>query len=840
MATFIPDTNNEIFQLAVQLVNQSSRNIFLTGKAGTGKTTFLKHIRENCQKQIVVVAPTGVAAINAGGVTMHSFFQLPFSPYIPETRGFVNNDKETTNRHNLLSHLRLTTEKKKIFRELELLIIDEVSMVRCDTLDAIDTILRHVRLRHNEPFGGVQVLFIGDMFQLPPIIPENEWTLLTQYYKSPYFFDSKVLLDDLPVYIEFTRIYRQTENKFINLLNRVRNNELNEEGAALLEQRFTPAYKQQLQDGYILLTTHNYKADAINQEELQKLSGKVVSYTAEVSGEFSEKSFPADEVLRLKEGAQIMFLRNDMEKNKRYFNGKIAVVKKLSEDKIIVHCENESQEIEVKKETWENIRYSWNKTTRTLEEEVLGSFRQYPLRLAWAITIHKSQGLTFDKAIIDAGEAFSAGQVYVALSRCTNLNGMILLSRINKSSLRSDERIVRFSENKKSADWLKGEFGKASKTYQQEVLLSLFDFKLVIQQAKELLDYLTEHHNSFNPDSLLWTKEIEATFLTLQGTAEKFHLQLISFFEQSQLLELNDKLWERTKAASSYFILQIEQILQAIPLSPATTDSRQHAKEYNEKLKGVFSELFGKKQLLAACNEQFNIENYYKIKSSIHVPPLSVNAYSGSAHHTTQPDIPHPELYRELKKQRDSICARKDLPVYLVAGSKTLEEMARYLPQTLEELKQIAGFGEAKIKAYGQQFLNIVLEYCSKRQLSSCISEKAPKREKRSKDDSRVSDTKAESFRLYKEGKILHEIAKERNLTVQTIQGHLAHYVQKGEINIEELVDQEKYKLIVSALKDFNSGSMSAIKEKLGNDIGYGEIRLTSAWLSFQKEHQSS
>ena len=424
MATITPDTSNTIFNIAVDLVNQSSRNIFLTGKAGTGKTTFLKYIRDNSSKQMAIVAPTGVAAINAGGVTIHSFFQLPFSPFVPESKGFGNNDA-IADKHSLLSRLRLTGEKKKVIQELELLVIDEISMVRCDTLDAIDTVMRHIRQRRFERFGGVQVLFIGDMFQLPPVVPEQEWRILSEFYNSPYFFDSKVILDEPPVYIEFTKIYRQSEERFINLLNQVRNNEMDESGMEILDSRFQPAFRRSKDDGYIILTTHNRKADTTNSEELQKINERTYSYTAKIEGDFSEKAYPPDEQLLLKIGAQVMFIKNDLEKVRRYFNGKIGTVTRIEDDKIFVLCKNETDEIEVKKETWENIRYSVNKTTRQMEEDVLGSFTQYPLRLAWAITIHKSQGLTFEKAIIDAGEAFAPGQVYVALSRCTSLGGMI-------------------------------------------------------------------------------------------------------------------------------------------------------------------------------------------------------------------------------------------------------------------------------------------------------------------------------------------------------------------------------------------------------------------------------
>lgn len=470
------DASNTLFSLASDLVNRTSRHIFLTGKAGTGKTTFLKYIRENCPKQMAVVAPTGVAAINAGGVTLHSFFQLPLSPFIPEARGFRQND-EATNKHTLLGRLRLNGERRRIIQELELLIIDEISMVRCDVLDAIDLVLRHVRLRHSEKFGGVQVLFIGDLFQLPPVVKEQEWDLLKDYYRSPFFFDSHVMKDDPPIYIEFTKIYRQTEEKFIDLLNKVRNNEMDEDHLCALHDRYQPGFFGEGSEGYILLTTHNEKARDINTGELAKLSGKLFTYRAEVNGDFPASAFPADEALQLKVGAQVMFIKNDASPAKRYFNGKIGIVTKLEDEKIWIQCKDESEAIEVSKEKWDNIRYTLDKTTRQLSEDVLGSFGQYPLRLAWAITIHKSQGLTFEKAVIDAGKAFAPGQVYVALSRCTNLEGMVLHSRIRSNTLYADDRIVQFTKNILPLEDLQQELTEARKAYQEKVLLSLFDFR---------------------------------------------------------------------------------------------------------------------------------------------------------------------------------------------------------------------------------------------------------------------------------------------------------------------------------------------------------------------------
>ena len=334
------DASNSLFSLASNLVNHTSRHIFLTGKAGTGKTTFLKYIRENCPKQMVVVAPTGVAAINAGGVTIHSFFQLPLSPFLPEVKGF-RPVEEATNKHSLLSRLRLNTERRKIMQELELLIIDEISMVRCDILDAIDLVLRHVRYRSSETFGGVQVLFIGDMFQLPPVVKDQEWELLKNHYRSPYFFDSHAIKAHAPVYFEFTKIYRQTEEKFIQLLNKVRDNQMEEENLSALHERFQPEFFGNAEEGYILLTTHNDRAKEVNARELAKLPGKLFTYLAQVEKEFPSTAFPADDSLQLKVGSQVMFIKNDTDKSKRYFNGKIGVVTDLAEDSIMVQCKNE-------------------------------------------------------------------------------------------------------------------------------------------------------------------------------------------------------------------------------------------------------------------------------------------------------------------------------------------------------------------------------------------------------------------------------------------------------------------------------------------------------------------
>lgn len=827
------DHNNEMFQLATSLVNESNRNIFLTGKAGTGKTTFLKYIRQNCIKQIAVTAPTGVAAINAGGATIHSFFQLPLSPFIPEARGFMPNN-EAVNKHSLLGRMRLNSEKRKILQQLELLIIDEISMVRCDTLDAIDTVLRHFRYRNNEPFGGVQVLFIGDMFQLPPIVPDEEWKLLSPFYKSAYFFDSQVMEQFPPVHIEFNKIYRQSDETFIHLLNEVRHNHISEEGMQLLNGRYDPWFELNSNEGYIFLTTHNYKSDNTNAEEISKLKTKLFSFKAEITGEFYEKSYPADELLELRVGAQVMFIKNDKEKVKRYFNGKIGIVTKIEEDKILVQCKGDADEIEVHKEIWENIRYSIDKQTQQLEEEVIGKFVQYPLRLAWAITIHKSQGLTFEKAVIDAGRAFAPGQVYVALSRCTSLKGIVLKSQITASGLHTDARILEFSAKNTSEVQLQYELFQSKKQYQQNLLLSLFDFTVVAKQCAELYTIVKDNIAAFNADLSTWIGDLENKVTALQTVAEKFKLQLNKFFESDTLPEEDKTVLQRIAAASDYFIKQMDEITEYIKKSPATTDSKLHAKAYNDALKDIFVLLAEKKHLMQCCLEKFSVDNYYRYKKNFVVPAFYINAYATTSDQKTQ--SPHPLLHKKLRELRNKICEQKNVPVYYVAGTTTIDEMATYLPQNLDEIVKISGFGQAKAKQYGHVFLKVINDYSAEHDLSSSVNSKQPKRERKEKTPKEEKeDTKAISYKLHKEGNSIADIARLRNLAISTIESHLAFYIQRGMISVNELVKTEKLILIEPHLENFENGSITPIKDKLGDAVSFGEIRMVLASKEWKK-----
>ena len=831
------DDQNSLFTIAANFIQYTNRPVFLTGRAGTGKTTFLKYIQANTHKQVAVIAPTGVAAINAGGTTIHSFFQLPFTPYIPERKGFEQT--EGIDRHHLLGRIKMNNDRRKVLQQLELLIIDEISMVRCDVLDAIDVVLRHFRNRYNEPFGGVQLLFIGDMFQLPPVVQEDEWRILAPHYKSPFFFDSHVLINEEPIHIELNKIYRQNEQQFIDLLNKVRNNEMDEEGFTLLNSRYNAAFQPSKDAGYITLTTHNYKADAINTEQLNKLDEAIVNYKAAITGEFYEKSYPADELLQLKEGAQVMMIKNDPEK--KYFNGKIGVVTKLENESIFVQCKDDPAAIEIKKEKWENIRYTLNATTQRVEEEVIGSFEQFPIRLAWAITIHKSQGLTFEKAIIDAGAAFASGQVYVALSRCTTLGGIVLKSHITNNGLRNDERIVQFSRQKEAANQLSFALNESKKVYQSAVLNGIFNFDDITIAASAFEKFITEEVKYFNEEVITWTATLQERLTHIHGVLDKFKPQLQALVGEQYIPEQNDALQTRLMAAAKYFAEQLKVVDGFLAGSIAVTDSKQKAMVHNLLLQDVHIALLQRVHAMIGLENGYNAEAFSIHRKNFRVTQLRVNAYAASNNKAQQKtETPHPALFQQLKLVRDKIVAQKNVPVYLVASGDTLNELSTYLPQNTTELAQITGFGKAKIESYGQQFIDVINEYSKERNLTSLVHEKpvVKKEKKEPKATQEKIDTKYESYKLYKAGKSVAEIAQERNLAASTIETHLAHYVEQGEISINELVSTEKILLIEPVIKSMESNAINPLKHQLGDAVTYGEIKFVIASLNHLKSKE--
>lgn len=811
------------YNLAREFAISTNRSIFLTGKAGTGKTTFLHKLKKDTKKQMAIVAPTGVAAINAGGTTMHSFFQLPFTPFIPTTEG----------RKELIEKIKMQGFRRKVIQELELLVIDEISMVRADVLDAVDTILRHVRYKHNEAFGGVQVIFIGDMFQLSPVAQDEEWRILSKFYKSPYFFHSQVIAQQQPVYIELDKIFRQTNADFIQVLNEVRNNKLSQNGLALLQSRYNPLFVPPKDDTYITLTTHNYKADRINAEEIAKLKGKTYRFDAEIKGDFPEKSFPTEKQLELKIGAKVMFIKNDTENPRRFFNGKIGMIESIDDDIITIKCPDDDFVIELGKMMWENIRYSTNESTKQIEENMLGTFVQYPLRLAWAITIHKSQGLTFDKAVIDAGDAFAPGQVYVALSRCRSLEGMVLWSKINPHSIENDKQIVEHERNKIPVEELEFQLNESRNQFRTYVLNQLFDFRTGIGHVSRLLREVENVASSFNNDTIPYLKDVLMQIQSIQSVADKFQNQLYKIMLSYPVNE--DYLSERLTAAADFFKVKIANLLETLRESPAATDSRENARDYNDQLRNFFGFMAQKQHILRSLKQPFMVEDFFILKNTFLLPDFTVNAYAktGAAKVTTSRN---PKLFNQLITLRNKLCEPGDLPIYLVAGSKTLVEMSDYLPLTEKDLLKINGFGPAKVEKYGEQFLNIIQKYCAENNLTSQMSEKADaKPEKKEKKEKKE---KGESHRLtlsmFKEGKTIDQIAIERGLAVSTICTHLSSFISSGLLNIDKFISADKREKALKLMQD--TEELGSVYQTLSSILNNHEVNFFLSWMRNQKK----
>tara|TARA_B110000483_G_scaffold191654_1_gene227699 strand:- start:4799 stop:6970 length:2172 start_codon:yes stop_codon:yes gene_type:complete len=540
--------DNNLAYYAEEFALHTSQSFFLTGKAGTGKTTLLKKILSHTTKNTIVVAPTGVAAINAGGVTMHSMFGLPLTSFIP------NNDfvdlNIANNRSSLKKHMRFRKEKRKLFQELDLLIIDEISMVRADLLDAIDFILQEVR-QNKEAFGGLQVIFIGDLYQLPPVVKEHSWQILREYYESPFFFDSYAWKNANAFTIELEHIYRQKDEQFIHMLNQVRHGEIEEDDLALLNENYNPQAPVASKE-FITLCTHNYQADQINKAAIEKLITPVYRYAAKIEGTFNENAYPAEQEISLKVGAQIMFIRNDAE-DQMYYNGKLAVVEEIGANFIKVSFLENDEHYTLKEETWENINYTLDKESNEVKQEKMGSFTQYPIRLAWAITIHKSQGLTFKKAIIDLGKSFVAGQAYVALSRCTDLEGLVLKTKISPKNIFIDPRIINFHEDNRQSDNYDQALKFAKEEYAQKSLMKAFSFLTLREEILDWQEMISTKDIPEKDKCLVLSKDAHHTWLKLQDVEAKFKSQLRKIFRTFEPTRDTPILMDRCEKAIHYF-----------------------------------------------------------------------------------------------------------------------------------------------------------------------------------------------------------------------------------------------------------------------------------------------
>jgi len=733
------------------LVNQTNRNIFLTGKAGTGKTTLLHKIINTCYKNTVVVAPTGIAALNAGGVTIHSMFQLPFASFLPTLSNppIVNEFLRFENRFSLRKHFQMHKNKQQVIRNMELLIVDEVSMLRADVLDAMDYMLQFIR-KDKRPFGGVQVVFIGDLLQLPPVVKQEEWEVLKHYYKGMYFFQSEVITQNPLLYVELETIYRQTDKLFISILNHLRENQLTSEDIKQLEKYVQPDFPKKHLKDYITLTTHNAKADAMNQREMSKLTSPLFSYEADIVDDFPEYLYPIEKVIQLKEGARVMFIKNDISGEHLFFNGKMGTVVSLSEGEITVKLDG-GRVINVERYEWENVRYKLNETTKDIEEERLGSFTQYPLRLAWAITIHKSQGLTFEKAILDLASVFASGQAYVAFSRLRSLDGLILLSSVSANGINNNGEVIGYAENKASEKEVQTACYTGKTEFLQENILNTF-------QWNTLLEEWVLHRNSYSGEignkNLYkdWASQQLVRVQELVTVSEKFIKQLKTLFNNATDVQ---HIFERVAKGITYFTPLLEQLWYEVLLVEGKIANQKKVKQFFTELKELdnslsetLKKLFRLEQMvqLAQSDQPFD-------KEKIHSAKLET-------------------LYTELTGKINNILKNEKLFIDEYPPSK----------------------------------------------------DDKPKKEKRSTYDI--------TLQLWKEGKTVAEIAKERTLSQATIYSHIAKCIEQDKIAITEVLPEETINELNAIFKENEElTTLKSLYEKTEERYSWDELRLFRAYL---------
>jgi hypothetical protein len=756
-------TISEAAQFTLKFINQTNRSLFLTGKAGTGKTTLLKEIIKTTHKNTVVVAPTGIAALNAGGVTIHSMFQLPFGGFIPDNSApqFSGSVKFET-KSTLVRHFKMSGLKKAVIRNMELMIIDEVSMLRADLLDAIDFMMQSVR-KKKAPFGGVQVLFIGDLLQLPPVIRDEEWSTLRKYYNGKFFFHSHVIQQNPPLYIELSKIFRQSDDTFISILNNLRNNQISNDDIAVLNQYVKPNFDLNNYKGYIILTTHNAKADAINAKALEDLEGKLTTFNPEIVDDFPDKIYPIEYNLHLKVGAQIMFVKNDPSFEKKYFNGKMGIIKSLSSNEILVHFPDENLTIEVEKFEWQNIRYKINETTKEIEEEILGTFVHYPIKLAWAITVHKSQGLTFDKAALDVSQVFVPGQAYVALSRLRALNGLILLSPLQMNGISNDQDVMDYSLNKASEEVLAVSLQQDTKKYLHNYLKTTFDWADLVQEWRNhQFSYNEKSEVSEKSKHAVWAKKQAESIGEILDPSRKFLSQLDKLFAADKF-DIN-QIAERIQAAYNYFYTTMDSVVYDILWKMEEVKRAKKAKSYFDEL---------------VLLEEMQIKAVFQLMKA----KLLINTVAAGL---------------EISKE-----------------NLTSNEIKSYRNNKISEI-------QTKFK----ELNNTIVE--------DDVDENRYTKKKSSKTETPKKSTTQETYELWLQSNSINEIAAIRKLTPQTIYGHFSKLIEAGQVQLKDIMPEDKIEALTLIFKGFKGESLNELMEAHGDKFTWNDMRLFKAAIGKQ------
>ena len=792
---------NPELELALDFIEKTDRNLFITGKAGTGKTTFLHQIKKKSLKRMVIVAPTGVAAINAKGVTIHSFFQMPFGPILP------NQIANTSNAQRKFSKTKID-----IIKSLDLVIIDEISMVRADLLDGIDQVMRRYKNR-NKVFGGAQILMIGDLQQLAPVVRPNEWSLLQSHYNTVYFFSSKAYQEANVVSIELKHIYRQKNEDFIKILNEIRTDTLSDMSAKILNKNYNPSFSPTKEEGYITLTTHNNRANLINESELNKLKIKSSFFNAEVSGKFNENAYPNAERLELKVGAQVMFIKNDSSTDKRYYNGKIGIITAISKESVTVKCANEIDEIVTEKETWSNINYSINEETKAIKEEMIGAFSQIPLRLAWAITIHKSQGLTFEKAIIDAEASFAHGQTYVALSRCTSLEGLVLKTPITSSAIINDSTVSVFNEGVEENHPDESVLNESEKHFQLNLISEILDYQPLLYPITRLIDIFYNNRTSIKGDVIDHLQTIKDDgIVALMKISNGFKNQLNTLSEDNVLPQNSSQIQERFIKAITYFLNTTKNSIQK-PLDTITfsTDNKAVKKDFSKQFDSLQEKLEEKLFALQKMTKGFKVQEYLQVRANAvlqKTEPIKKKKVASKR---------DPILALKLRELRDGIAKSLEIAHFQIFTQETLYALCDDLPRTEKELLKVVGMGKTRVSKYGEEILEAIEVYCKDNGINRLNEQK--------KEDKKP--TKQISFELFKAGLSIKEISKERSLTAGTIENHLANYISSGDIDVLELIPLKRYKNIRNQVETAGEvKGLTALKEKVDGSVTYMELKM--------------